>query len=208
MRQYETREVTHGNSWGAFASITKNEAGEVEFGVPKIATGLRETSFETSQDSSPFHADNQEHVRLNGAESTEGTLKFYQLSKDFLTNHLGKKLMPNGGLTNTGLQKSFVWQHIETVTDEFGEEYEELNVYYNVKAGKPTAASKTDEESVEAKEFEIPVTASPNNAVLDDEGKAVTHFSIRKTTSNAALFELAYTKVILPTDNGSAVEGE
>ena len=85
------------------------------------------------------------------------------------------------------------------MTDEFGDECEELHIFYNVKASAPTAGSQTDEDSAEPKEFEIPVTASPNPAVLDSDGKPVTEAVIRKNETNAKLFDLAYTEVILPT---------
>ncbi|EOT42746.1 major tail protein [Enterococcus dispar] len=196
---YETREVTHGNAFGAFASITKNAEGQVEFGTPAIFTGLRGNNFETTQESNPYYADNVEHVRLSGAETTEGSITVYQFPESFVINHLGKKKAANGMLTNTGTKKNFVWQYIETITDEFGEEYEELHIFYNVKASNPTSESQTDEDSAEPKEFEIPVTASPNPAVLDADDKPVTEAVIRKTEANAALFELAYTEVILPT---------
>lgn len=197
---YDTREVTHGNAFGAFASITKNaETGAVELGTPAIYTGLRANNFETTQESNPYYADNVEHVRLSGAETTEGSITVYQFPEAFTINHLGKKKEANGMLVNTGVKKSFVWQYIETVTDEFGDEYEELHIFYNVKASAPTAGSQTDEDSAEPKEFEIPVTASPNPAVLDSDGKPVTEAVIRKNETNAALFDLAYTEVILPT---------
>ena len=197
-KSYEKREVTHGNSWGAFSKIEVSELGTVTFGKPAIFTGLRSTSFETSQDSTPSYADNQEHVRLYGTENTEGTITVLQFPKQFVLDHLGRKETSNGMLINTGKYTSFAWQYIETVTDEFGNEFEELNIYYNVRANAPTNASQTDEESAEAKEFEIPVIATPNNGVVDEEGKPVTHARLRKTEANAALFDLAYEQVILP----------
>lgn len=201
VREYETREVTHGNAWGAFATITKDETtGDVTFGTPYVFTGLRANNFETTEESNPFYADNQEHIRLSGAKSTEGSITVYQIPRKFLTDHLGKKEMTNGGYTDTGIKKSFVWQYIETVTDEFGNETEELHVWYNVKASAPTAGSNTDEDTAEPKEIEIPVTASPNNAVLDPDGKAVSEFVIRRTAANSTLFDTAYTKVVMPSD--------
>lgn len=196
---YETREVTHGNAYGAFASISQGEDGKITFGTPTIFTGLRANNFETSQDSSPFYADNVEHVRLQGAKSTEGSITCYQIPKQFMLNHLGKSEEANGMIVDTGLNKNFVWQWIETVTDEFGNEVEELHIMYNVKAAAPTSSSSTDEDSTDPKEIEIPATASPNNAVLDSKGKPVTEAVIRKTDENAALFDLAYTQVILPS---------
>lgn len=199
VRKYDKREVTHGNAWGAWAKIEVDEAGDVTFATPQVFTGLRATNFETTQESNPFYADNQEHVRLSGASTTEGSLTVYQFPKAFLTAHLGKKEATNGMLLDTGAFANFAWQHIETVTDEFGNEVEELHIWYNVKASAPTADSATDEDTAEAKEFEIPLTASPNNAVLDADGKTVANAVIRKTEANKALFDLAYTQIILPS---------
>ena len=47
--QYETREVTHGNATGFYAKIAKTEAGALDLQTPYPFTGLRSTSFETSQ---------------------------------------------------------------------------------------------------------------------------------------------------------------
>ncbi|MBC1353893.1 phage tail protein, partial [Listeria innocua] len=126
---YDVREGTHGTSYGAYAEIIRNEqTGAITFGVPKPFTGLRSVSFETSQESNPFFADNREHLSLSGAPTTTGSLKTYQFAKDFL-EYIGKKIMPNGGMTDTGSFKSFVWQFIETVTDEFGNSYDELRIF-------------------------------------------------------------------------------
>lgn len=198
-REYEVREVTHGNNWGAWAPITVGTDGKAVIGTPKVFTGLRANNFETSQESNPYYADNQEHVRLQGAKTTEGSITVYQFPKQFMLDHLGKKEEPNGMIVDTGKYGNFVWQYIETVTDAFGNESEELHIWYNVKASAPTAGSNTDEESAEPKEFEIPVTASPNTSIVDSEGKPVTEAVIRKTKDNEALFELAYTEIILPT---------
>ncbi|MBC1377847.1 phage tail protein [Listeria innocua] len=197
---YDVREGTHGTSYGAFAEINRDEqTGALTFGVPKPFTGLRSVSFETSQESSPFFADNREHLSLSGAPTTTGSLKTYQFSKDFLV-YIGKKIMSNGGMTDTGSFKAFVWQFIETVTDEFGNSYDELRIFYNVKASVPTAESVTDEDSVTLKEFEVPLTASQSSFVVDGDGTGVTEFTIRRTEANATLFDLAYEQVILPTD--------
>ncbi len=110
-----------------------------------------------------------------------------------------KEVAASGALLDTGNPKNFLWHVQETVTDAFNNEVEQLTVYYNVSASAPTAAAATDEDTVEPKEFEIPVTAAPNDLVLDADGKAVTFMQIRKTEENAALFDLAYSQIILPT---------
>lgn len=203
---YEKREGTHGVAYGAFAEIKQNANGTLDTSVvPSSFTGLRSVSFETTQDSQAFYADNVEHIRLSGAKATEGTITTYQIPKKFMTDHLGFKETSNGGLTDTGTQKNFIWQYIETVTDEFGETARQLTVYYNVKASAPTAESATDEDSAEIKEIEIPCTASPNNLVKDADNNSVTYFQLRETSTNTALFTLAESQIILPT---TAVSGE
>lgn len=198
--QYDTREVTHGTSYGAFAEIIKLPDGSLDTTVvPNEFTGLRGVSFETTQESNAYYADNVEHIRLLGAKTIEGNITCYQMPQAFLTNHLGYKLSSNGGLTDTGISKNFIWQFIETITDELGNEFRQLSVYYNVKASAPTAAAATDEDTVEPKEFEIPCTASPNGLVLDADGKSITYFQLRETADNKALIDLAYDQIILPT---------
>lgn len=198
--KYDTREATHGGSRAFFAPIVRDEdTGAITFGAPSTLTGWRKSSLEPSQDSNPYYADNVEHIRLQGIKTIDGSMTMYQLSETFMLNHLAKKKMPNGAIVDTGTYKSFALGYVETVDDEFGNQTEELHVWYNVKASSPTAETSTDEDSPEPKEFEVPLTASPNNGVLDDEGKAVTELVLRKTTTNAVFFESAFDKVILPT---------
>lgn len=199
---YDTREVTHGTSYGAFAEIVESTTtpGTLDTTIdPKEFTGLRGVSFETSQESNAYYADNVEHIRLLGAKTIEGNITCYQMRQEFLTDHLGFKLSSNGGLTDTGVAKNFIWQFIETITDAIGNEYRQLTVYYNVKASAPTAEAATDEDTVEPKEFEIPCTASPNDLVKDADGKAVTMYQLRETANNKALIDLAYDQIILPS---------
>lgn len=173
---YDKREVTHGNAFGFFAKISQAVSGGLEIGKPHEFTGLRANSFETSQESNAYHADNVEHVRLQGAKTTEGTITTYQFPEQFVLDHLGKTKTSSTppALIDTGVNSNFVWGYAETVTDAFGGEVEEFHIFTNVKASAPTSSSKTDESSVEPKEFEIPCTASPNTFIKDSKGKPVT----------------------------------
>ncbi|MCK1203045.1 hypothetical protein MXZ84_10770, partial [Streptococcus uberis] len=78
---YDKREVTHGNAFGFFAKISQAVSGGLEIGTPHEFTGLRANSFETSQESNAYHADNVEHVRLQGAKTTEGTYHNLPISR-------------------------------------------------------------------------------------------------------------------------------
>lgn len=198
---YETREVTHGTAYGAFAPIAKDETtGVLSFDAPQSFTGLRSVKIETAQDSNPQYADNIVHVSLLAAKTVEGSITTFQFPKTFLPL-IGKKIMDNGGLTDTGTFKRFAWQYIETVTTELGDTYDELHVLYNVQASAPTAEATTDEDSPEGKEFEVPITANPSPFVFDAEnGRAVTEFVLRRTEANSGLFDEAYSRIILPTD--------
>jgi len=174
---YDKREVSHGNQFGFFAKISSNEAGEIEFGTPYEFTGLRATSFATTQESNPYYADNVEHVRLMGAKTTEGSITTYQIKKQFMIDHLGKKetTATPPALIDTGVQSNFLWCYSETITDQFGGELNEWHIWTNVQASAGvTSDTATDEESVEPKEIEIPLTASPNTGIQDSDGKAVT----------------------------------
>lgn len=102
---YSTREVTHGTSYGAFAEIVETSGVLDTTVIPTEFTGLRGVSFETSQESNPYYADNVEHIRLLGAKSIEGNITCYQIPQSFMTTHLGFKFSQNGGLTDTGISK-------------------------------------------------------------------------------------------------------
>ena len=173
--QYDIREVTHGNARGFYAKIAKTETGELDIKTPYPFTGLRGTAFETSQESNAYYADNVEHVRLQGKKSTEGSITTYQIPKQFMIDHLGKKLTNSTppALIDTGVNTNFIWGYAETVTDEFGAEVEEFHIWTNVKASAPKGNTATDETSATPKEIEIPCTASPNNFILDSEKKPV-----------------------------------
>lgn len=197
--KYDTREITHGSAYGGYASIVINEDGTLDETQPvKAFTGLTSVNFEVSQESTAFHADNVEHVRVSGAKSTEGSIKSYQFPKAFVLKHLGKKETKNGGLIDTGSNEAFIFQYIETVTDEFGKDRRKLNIYYNVKATAPKGESTSDTDSVSPTEFETPVTASPNNAILDENGKAITSLELLETEENKNIFDYALTHIILP----------
>ena len=197
-KQYETREVTHGNEWSAFAGFTVKD-GVITFDDPTVLTGLQETSFDESQDSSPIYADNQVHITVQGNIKTEGSLKYLQLTKKWLTDHLGKKVLANGGLKDNPTKKNFAYMFQEIVTDEFGGTKRSLTIYYNLQAGAIKSATKGDEDKVEAKVFEIPVTANPNNYVLDADGIPTTYMQIIESEETKTLFNTAYEQVVLPT---------
>ncbi len=200
---YDTRKITHGNAYGAFAQIVESTTtpGTLDTTqVPAAFTGLREVSFETSQESNKFYADNTQHIVLLGNKTDEGEIKCYQFPKTFVTNHLGFKESSNGGLIDVGTFKNFIFQYIETVTDQLGNDRRLLTIFYNLKASAPTAESASDEDSVTPKEFTIKCTASPQPWVVDAAtGKAVTMFQLEETDTNSALIDLAYSQIILPT---------
>ncbi len=185
--QYDTREVTHGNATGFFAKIAKNSNGELDLQTPHPFTGMISTSFETSQESNAYYADNVEHVRLQGKKSTEGSITTYQIPKQFMIDHLGKKLTSAvpPALIDTGINANFIWGYAETVTDEFGGEVEEFHIWTNVKASAPKSGTATDESSVTPKNIEIPCTASPNNFILDSENKPVSEIVWRDNVQGA-----------------------
>lgn len=164
---YEPREVSHGDAFSFFCAITQDiETGEVVFGTPYEFTGLRATSFETSQESNVFYADNVEHIRLSGIKSTEGSITTYQIRRQFMIDHLGKLLTSSTppALLDTGTRKNFVYGYAETITTQLGSEFDEWHIWTNLQASPPSQETATDEDAIEPKEIEIPVTASPNTA--------------------------------------------
>jgi len=197
---YDVREVTHGDAWAAFAPLTN--------GVPGAAvtlTGLRAVSIAPEENESTFYADNVPHITLAGSTIHTGTITLYQIPQSFLTGHLGKKVSENGGLTDTGIRAPFALQYVETVTSETGEEYRVLHAYYSCTAGAPTSESTTDEDAVTPKEFSIPITAKASSAILDEDGKGVTHYELRETTAaTTAIINAAINDGVLITPDYTA----
>lgn len=198
--KYDTRQGTHGVSYGAFAQIKTTTEGVIDTSVTVTPmTGLRNVNIETTTEESPFYADNVKHLTLSGAPTTEGSITVYQFNEDFVLKHLGKKKMTNTGLVDTGVSENFIFQYIRTLVDEFGKTKRQLVIYYNLKASPPTGEDATDEDSAELKEYEIPVTGSPNNLVLDSDGNSVTTMVVTEDDTNTKLIDLAYKQLILPT---------
>lgn len=175
---YDVRQVTHGNRMGFFAAMTVNpETGELAWSTPYEFTGLINTSFETTQNSDVFYADDMEHIRLLGNASTEGTITTYQIREQFAINHLGKKKTSSGALLDTGAKGNFLWAYRMTDTTQFGTNIPVWRIFTNCQASAPTMETETDSDSVTPMEIEIPITCSPNPAVLDEDNNAVTEIN-------------------------------
>ena len=196
--KYDTREVTHGIERGFYAEIIQSEQGDYSFDKPKAFTGARAANIETSQENTPYYADNKVHIVLAGAKTTTGSVILYQIPKNFLVNHLGKDIDKNGALLDTGKYKNFVFGYITLVDNENGEQTEELHIYYNTKASAYAKAAAADEDAVSPLEIEIPLTMSPSQFVKNKEGKAVAELILRKTKENAAIFADTFDTVYLP----------
>lgn len=174
--KYDTRHVQHGNDYGIFIPIDSDcSSGELTYGCAYEYTGLISTSFETTQDSTAYYADNVEHINLRGIATTSGSLTVYQIRKEFMTGPLGKTFIEaSNAYLDTGTPTNFVWIYKETVTNSCGEEYPLWHIYTNCQANAPTGSSTTDGTSATPKEITIPITCSPNSSVLDPNGNAVT----------------------------------
>ncbi len=197
-KEYDERTGTHGIEYLAFAKVTKTTDGALDTSVePKVLTGARKANIETSQESEDQYADNQVHMTLWGAETSEGEMITYQLPQQFVLDHLGKQLTPNGAIADGGARSNFVLQFIRTITDEFGGEKKELQVWYNVQAGQPTGEDVTDEDKVTLKEITTPLKAYKNPLVKVD-GKAIAGMSLLIDNTNAELLDLAYRQIIMP----------
>ena len=95
--KYDKREITHGAQNYAYAPMVE-KGGQLDTEQEmKSLTGVINSNFETSQESSQIYADNQVHMTLYGNVTTEGTLTMYQFPKDFVLNHMGKEETTNGG---------------------------------------------------------------------------------------------------------------
>lgn len=200
---YDTREITHGDAYAAFAQVAESTMtpGTLDTTkVPQSFTGLRAVSFETTQEQNKYYADNILHFTINGVKTIEGTITCYQFPKAFTTGYLGFKESTNGSLIDTGTFAPFIFQYIETVETATGGNQRLLTIYYNLKATAPTASTATDEDTVTPKEFTINCTAAPQSLVMDQDNQPVTMMQVRGSDADSnALIDLAYSQIILPS---------
>lgn len=182
---YEPRTLTHSTEYGFYAANTTNIAtGAVEFGKAYEYTGLQSVKIETSQDYEDKYADGRVHLSIAGAEKVSGEIGSLQIRPEFWKDALGKKvneLKIGKGVrstTNTGTKKSVIFGFAEIITDEFNNETKQWTLITNVKASMPTMESATDEDKVTEVVYTVPVSMSPNSAILDDEGKPVTIITV------------------------------
>lgn len=113
--KYDTREVTHGNAMGLF-KISKTESWRTRSKNTIPIYRNAKTSFETSQESkADTYADNGARPSSQGKKSTEGSITTYQIPKQFMIDHLGKKLTTSTppALIDTGVNANFIWGHAE-----------------------------------------------------------------------------------------------
>jgi len=191
---YETRNVTHGDQKAWFAKVIQDpETGEITYGDALEFTGVRAVTAEFKEDVSDFYADDQVHISLRGVKTCDGSIVTYQLRKQFLVDHLGKATTTAGALLDTGDHANFVFGYMETVTDAFGGNTPEWRILTNVQASAPTGGSVTDENQIKPKELTVPITAKPNQAVLDSKNRPVTEITWRDVDGDAtALIELMF----------------
>jgi hypothetical protein len=198
---YADRSVTHSIRAFATFDIVKQEDGTIKTDiVPLIETGASEAQIQTSQDTNTIYADGVPHVVSVGTKEVTGTLTFRQFTSKMVTDYAGYNLEPNGTLTDAGVRKNFGCQFIETVTDEFGAEYDFLHIYYNTQiTSSPEVNPKTDDNGVQTRDYAYPCNFLPNSLVVNDIGKTVTELIIPANTADLKkLVDLAYKQVLLP----------
>ena len=207
---YDTREVTYGNSHAAYALIkTDPKTGLLTFGKPKELTGMVSVSFNKSKNATNIYADDITHMSLKGNTQVSGTIVFYQLEEDFYLHALGNTKHDDGLITDTGATQNFAFMYMQTVHNQYGEETPKLNIYYNISAGAPTGESTTKTDSVSAKQFSLPMTALPNPSLIDAQSNdEITSAQITRTAENAEFFDKWMDGVLVPSElNGTVPSG-
>ncbi|OSP88833.1 hypothetical protein B9D04_09590 [Weissella cibaria] len=185
------REGMHDLIWCGWADITENGFGPVNDFV-----GVVSTKIDAKRKKKVKFADGREHLTVFSARRGDGSMNVMQIPEKFALEHLGKRISPQGMVTDTGKPKPFVWMYRQLVANDAGEDYEELHIWYDVIAEEPGSNAKTDEEEADLQELEIKLSAIPSRIEVDDLKRPVTEAVIRRTPKNKDYFD-KHTKTVL-----------
>ena len=182
--------ITFGLSNLYYSKITESEAGAITYATPVRLPGAKEMSLSASGELTQIYADDVVYVTVDAAAGYDGDVTVLDVPEAFCTDILGMKKDKNGVLVENEDDTMSPF----ALLGEFKTETTTRKRFclYNCSAAKPDFGGTTKEDSVEAQEFAIKLTAS----AASDTGAVKA--TCTNDTATATQFNAWFTQVYVP----------
>ena len=151
--------ITYGLKKLAYAKVTTDENGKVTYGTPKMMPGARAISLSPVGEDVAVYADDCNYVNITSNQGYDGNVTVLGVPEDFMVEILGMTKDANGAMIENAEDTKSAFALLGEFSSETA--LKKRFVLYNCTAGRADFASNTKEESPEATEYSIPLTASP-----------------------------------------------
>lgn len=142
-----------------YALVTVGDAGAVTYGTPVPIPGARSISLSTVGEDTKVYADDIVYVTLSSNQGYDGDIVVLTFGDDLAKALLGQTVDKDGALFESTNDVKPQFALLGEMSTE-GTAKKKF-VLYNCTAGRPEFSGTTKEDTVEAQEFTIPITASP-----------------------------------------------
>ena len=177
------------------------------FGSPIITKkNLVSATNNVEQSAKDIYGDGLVKISIQGTKKRSAEITVLQISKAYAELALGYKLHPNGGISDTGVQKPHCFFYLTEEINEANETTDVLHYFYNSTASTPSEEHTQNEDDITVVNLVIPYKCIPSAIAKDKDGKEVSYFKLTRTEENKSLFDSYTTKVILPNDTIAVVK--
>lgn len=150
--------ITYGISNVHYAIKTVSAAGAISYGKPVALPGAYEISMPPEGETVQVYADNITYVKILVNSGYDGDLGLYTIPESFWVDVLGQTKDTDQTLIESAgdIAKEFaLLGEMQTDTEQT-----KRFVFWNCSAGRPDVESSTREDSIEANQFSVPITAT------------------------------------------------
>lgn len=150
--------ITYGisNLYYALKSVAD---GVVSYGTPVALPGAYEIALPPTGETVQIYADNITYVKALVNGGYDGNIGVYSLPDSFYTDCLGQTKDSDGMIVEAGNDVASEFALLGEIQTE-GTQAKRF-VLWNCSAGRPDLASSTKEDSLEANQLSVPITATP-----------------------------------------------
>lgn len=163
--------ITYGLKKLAYSKITTGEDGKITYGTPKMMPGARAISLSPVGEDVPVYADDINYVNITSNQGYDGDVTVLGIPEDFMVEILGMTKDANGAMIENADDAKSAFALLGEFSSETA--LKKRFVLYNCTAGRPDFAGNAKEESPEATEYAIPLTASPATDTGDVKASVV-----------------------------------